>query len=381
MTSKCRILYLIGQLHSGGSERQLYYLLQAMDRSCYGPAVAVWNYRETDIYVTQIRKLGVPIYSFGGFISSPAKLRALRRLTKELKPEVVHSFSFYLNIAAHWTTGGTPAVAVGSMRSALYLDKKVSGWLLGNVSARWPRTQIYNSSEAAKSRYCSRSLFLPKQVLVVPNGIDLHHFRVLPLPINTPVRILAVGSLISVKRWDRILSVAAELRRRKLDFVVEVVGDGPLRTSLEQEARELDICDRVSFKGHSNDIPALLSHATFLVHTSDAEGSPNAVMEAMACGRAVVATNVGDVASMVEDGITGFVVNPGEDAMLVERMATLIVDRNLCRRMGEAARAKAEREFGLDHLMSRTLAAYRAAGWHDACSKESGLNRVSERTL
>ena len=89
-------------------------------------------------------------------------------------------------------------------------------------------------------------------------------------------------------------------------------------------------------------------------------------MEAMACGRAVVATDVGDTPSIVDHQKTGFVVPRGDDAALVERMATLIADRELCRRMGEAGRLKAEREFGLDRLVSETLAAYRAAGWKDS---------------
>src|SRR5215813_2269852 len=155
----CRILYLIGQLQLGGSERQLYYLLRHMDRSRYQPAVAVWNFAGKDIYVPQIRELNVPIYSFEGTFSPIAKLGALRRLIKQLKPEVVHSFSFYLNVAAHWSARGTQAVALGSVRSALYLDKKVSGWLLGKLSARWPRTQIYNSFEALNYKSSSRSLF------------------------------------------------------------------------------------------------------------------------------------------------------------------------------------------------------------------------------
>jgi glycosyltransferase involved in cell wall biosynthesis len=376
----CRILYLIGQLHSGGSERQLHGLLRSMDRSSYRPAVAVWNYCEKDIYVPQIRELGVPIYSFQSVFSSRAKLSALRRLIKQLKPEVMHSFSFYLNVAAHWSTRGTQAISIGSMRSALHLDKSVNGWLLGKLSARWPRIQIYNSWKAAKDKSRSKSLFLPERVFVVQNGVDLQRFCVTPLLTTKPVRILAVGSLVLVKRWDRLLWATAELRRRKLDFSVELVGDGPLCKSLEQQAHELDISNRVTFKGYADDIPVLLSHATFLVHTSDAEGSPNAVMEAMACGRAVVATDVGDVPSLVEDGKTGFVVSCGDDAMLIERMATLISDRELCRRMGKAGRVKAEREFGLDRLVSGTLAAYRAAGWNDAWPEENSLSCAAERT-
>jgi glycosyltransferase involved in cell wall biosynthesis len=86
-------------------------------------------------------------------------------------------------------------------------------------------------------------------------------------------------------------------------------------------------------------------------------------MEAMACGRPVVATDVGDVPLLVQDGKTGFVVRRGDETMLVERLANLILKRDLCRQMGEAGRAKAESEFGLERLLGETLAAYLAAGW------------------
>jgi len=374
----CRILYLIGQLHSGGSERQLYYLIRDMDRSRYRPAVAVWNYSENDVYVLQIRELGVPIYSFQNVSLPIAKLRALRNLVKELKPEVLHSFSFYLNVTAAWSTLGTEAIAIGSMRSALDADKLDSGCLLGNISARWPRVQIYNSFEAAKCYAHSRTIFSPKKIFVVQNGLDLDAFRPSPLPEGGPIHIAAVGALTPVKRWDRLLIATAELKRRKLGIFVGIAGDGPLRQSLEQQTKELDIWDCVVLRGYTENVSAVLSSSAFLVHTSDAEGSPNAIMEAMACGRAVIAMDVGDVAALVKDGATGFVVPRGDDAMLVERMATLISNRDLCRSMGEAARTKAEREFRLESLVSGTLAAYRKAGWNDVSSDESGLSRAAE---
>jgi glycosyltransferase involved in cell wall biosynthesis len=135
-----------------------------------------------------------------------------------------------------------------------------------------------------------------------------------------------------------------------------------LKQSLEQQALALGLSDRVKFFGYVQNIPALVSESAFFVHTSDREGCPNAVLEAMACGRAVVATDAGDVPLLVENGRTGFIVQRGDDSALVERMAQLIMDRDLCRAMGEAARARAEREFGLDRLVAETFAAYRAAG-------------------
>lgn len=362
----CRLLYLVGQLRPGGLERQLCYLLQAIDRERYLPQVVVWNFYEDDPHARQIRALGVPLHPFGNTFSRAAKLRAFRRLVRQLEPEVVHSYSFYTNIAAYWGTRGTRALAIGSVRGDFDLDREGCGPWLGGISAFLPRSQIFNSFVAAENAQRSKSLFVPGQIFVVRNGLDLQRFRMAPLSNARPVRILANGSLMPYKRWDRLLAAARALNLCGSNFLVQIVGDGPLRGLLEQHARELGVADHVEFIRHSDNIPCLLADSTFLVHTADSEGCPNAVMEAMACGRAVVATDAGDVPYLVGDGKTGFVVRRGDDAALVERIATLIANRDLCRRMGEAARAKAEQEFGLNRLVSQTLDAYRAAGWKDA---------------
>ena len=363
----CRLLYIIGWLHTGGSERQLYYLLRAMDRERYRPAVVVWNHCEQDLHVPQIRALGIPLYSFPRTLSRISKLSALRGLVGQLLPEVIHSYSFYTNFAAYWAAWGTRAVPVGSVRNDFTSEKKASGPLLGALSARWPGNQICNSYAAAETIRGSRSPFAPSKPYVVRNGLDLDRFQAFPLQNESrPVRILGVGYLLPAKRWDRLLLAALELKRRELNCLIRIAGDGPLQESLEQEARSLGVGNSVQFIGHRDDIPNLLAESAFLVHTADNEGSPNAVMEAMACGRPVVATNAGDIPSLVEDGKTGFVVRRGDTGSLVERMMRLITATDLRRRMGEAALAKAEQEFGLRRLMEETLAAYRAVGWKDS---------------
>jgi glycosyltransferase involved in cell wall biosynthesis len=364
---KCRILYLVGQLGPGGLEHQLYLLLQAMDRDRYRPEVVVWNFRKSDTYVGHIQKLGVPLHSFPGTLSATAKLLAFRRLALVKQPEVIHSFSFYTNIASWWATLGTKAIAIGAVRSDFIRDKKGCGFLLGNLCARFPKIQVYNNLASAKTARRYYSLFAPKSVFVVRNGLDLAQFQRAPLSLNGRVRVLGVGSLLPVKRWDRLLVAALALKDRGFDFLVEIAGGGPLRERLEKQAQDLGVIDCVKLRGHIDDIPALLSRATFLAHTSDFEGCPNVVMEAMACGRAVVATDAGDIPSLVEDGKTGFVVPRGDDARLVDRLAALISNRDLCCKMGEAGRAKAEREFSLERLVNETLTTYKAAGWNDPC--------------
>src|SRR5262245_50627634 len=324
----CRVLYLVGQLCPGGLERQLCYLLQAMDRERYQPAVVLWNVLTNNVYVSQIRALGVALHSFPPGLSGEAKLCEFRRLVRALQPEVVHSYSFYTNFAAHWATSGTRAVALGSIRNDFIYERKTTGPWLGRLSARWPRQHISNNSLAIEVVQRSPSLFVPKQVYLIRNGLDFELFRSVPCTSGRQVRVVGVGSLEPYKRWDRLLVAALELKQRGLDFLVRIAGDGPLGGSLRQQAQALGLASHVDFIGYTEEIPRLLSDATFLVHTSDHEGCPNVVMEAMACGRAVVATDAGDVPYLVEDSKTGFVVHRGDDTMLAERMTTLITNQD-----------------------------------------------------
>lgn len=361
-----RLLYLIGQLGTGGSERQLYYLLQTLDRKRYRPEVVVWSFRDDDTYVSHIRKLGIPLHSFPKTLTATEKLLAFRRMILRMRPEVIHSYSFYTNFAAWWATLRTKTIAIGSSRGDFVSEKSESGPLLGRLSARWPRDQICNSFMAARTARRAHTPFAPRWITVVRNGVDLQNFRMVPYSTVDQVRILGVGSLLPYKRWDRLLRAASNLRQGDLDFRVEIAGSGPLRESLEKQAQDRGLSDRVRFTGHTDNVSAALAGSTFLVHTSDTEGCPNVIMEAMACGRAVVATDVGDVPSLVEDGKTGFVVRCGDDDALVDRIIRLVTDRDLCRRMGQAGLDKAGREFGLDRLVSETLSVYRTAGWRDA---------------
>jgi glycosyltransferase involved in cell wall biosynthesis len=299
-------------------------------------------------------------------VSGAAKIRAFGRLVRQLEPEVVHSYTFYTNFAAYWGIRGTRAMAVGSVRSDFTRARKNSGLWLGSLNARWPHNQIYNSYASAEMCRRSRSFFVPKRFSVVRNGLDLEQFSSALLTVGKRIRIVGVGSLVPVKRWDRLLRVARALKQSGFDYLIQIAGDGRLRGVLDQQVQDLAIADCIEFLGYTDDIAGLLATARFLVHTSDSEGCPNVVMEAMACGRAVVATDAGDVPSLVEDGKTGFVVPRGDEETLLARMVTLMIDDDLCRRMGEAGRAKAEQQFGLGRLVAETLAAYQAMGWKDA---------------
>ena len=162
------------------------------------------------------------------------------------------------------------------------------------------------------------------------------------------LKIIGIGSLSPVKRWDRLLRAASLLKQRNIEFLVQLVGDGPLRERLETQARDLGVTDRVEFAGRREEIPALLSQAAILAHTSENEGCPNVVMEAMACGRPVVAMQAGDISALVDEGKTGFIVDGDDAESFAERIASLAGDRALCRRMGEAGTRESRKRVWFD---------------------------------
>jgi glycosyltransferase involved in cell wall biosynthesis len=162
-----------------------------------------------------------------------------------------------------------------------------------------------------------------------------------------------------------MIELVASVRNRGLGFSVRHAGGGPLLEELRALAKSLGVEALIQFLGPREDISALLAESTFLIHTADEEGCPNVVMEAMACGRAVLATDSGDVPLLVDDRKTGFVVSRGDDKTLVDRMIELIINPSLCMAMGENGRIKAEQKFDLYSLVIETLGAYRTFGWRD----------------
>lgn len=376
-----RLLYVVGQLRLGGLERQLYYLLANLEYARYQPAVVVWNLNPNDKYYQDIEALKIPICGFPADWSPLSKLMAVRALAREVAPEVIHSYGFHTNFAAYYAARGTGALAIGSLRSAFARSKVEGGMLRGALNARWPFSHISNSVTSAEAAHLHSGLFAPRRIFVVRNGLDLNDFRSSSDLSEKKTYVASVGSLLPIKRWDRLLRTVQKLKSIKAgDIIFRVAGEGPLRPVLEKLAVDLGISKAIEFQGEIHDIPAFMRGARFLIHTSESEGCPNVVMEAMATGIPVVAMEAGDIPYLVENGQSGFVVRQDDEHALVERVSQLITDDALCRYMGRTARAKAERDFSLEYMVSKTLEAYKAAGWKNQITN-SPLSREKRNAL
>ncbi len=160
-------------------------------------------------------------------------------------------------------------------------------------------------------------------------------------------RLLFTGRLARVKGLPVVLAAVAHLRTRYPEIELALAGDGPDRAALEAGARSLGVADHVRFLGYqsSEQVRALLQETDVFVLPSFAEGVPVVLMEAMASGVPVVTTRVAGVAELVEDGVSGLVVAPGEVDALTDAIDTLLADAALRERFGAAGRRMVEREF------------------------------------
>jgi glycosyltransferase involved in cell wall biosynthesis len=172
------------------------------------------------------------------------------------------------------------------------------------------------------------------------------------------VRIGAVANLRPVKNIDGLIRVAAEICRSDDRVRFDVAGEGDQRPALEREIRRVGIDGRFTLRGSIADVPSFLDSIDIAVLPSQSESMSNALLEYMAAGRAIVATDVGANARLVRDGREGLIVPAGDDVALAAAIRRLLADPNMARRFGAAARERVEREFDLQSMVRRLEAFY-----------------------
>jgi glycosyltransferase involved in cell wall biosynthesis len=167
------------------------------------------------------------------------------------------------------------------------------------------------------------------------------------------------GRMTAVKRTDDLLATLAELRERGIDAVLLLVGDGDDRERLEQRAHDLGLARSCLFLGYQEDVAGWYAVCDAVVLTSASEGTPVTIIEALAAGRPVVATSVGGVPDVVDQGETGFLVQPGDTVAMADRLATLARDPELRARMGGSGRERVLRRYAVERLVDDVDVLYR----------------------
>jgi glycosyltransferase involved in cell wall biosynthesis len=195
----------------------------------------------------------------------------------------------------------------------------------------------------------------PERALVIPNAVDVGSFP-RAVPRDGVVELISVGRMREPKDFVTLVRALARLRRGT--FRASLVGDGPDRSMIEAELARLGLSDAVVLLGDRSDVPDLLARADVFVCSSRSEGMPVSILEAMAAGLPVVASSVGGVPELVDDGRTGFLVRPGEAVALADALALLVGDPVLRERLGAASHREALERFDLSRFRAAHVELY-----------------------
>ena len=295
---------------------------------------------------------------------SPAAWLRLVRLLRLERVDVLHAHKFGSNV---WGTvlgrlAGVPVV-VAHEQTWSYDGEPLRRFLDRHVVARLADVFVAVSHEDAR-RMVSVEGIDPSLVRVVPNAIPAprpgspERLRShLGIPDDAPV-VGVVGLLRAQKALEVLVDAAALMRDRVPGLRVLIAGDGPERARLEALVRARGLESVVSLLGVRSDVPDVLAALDVAVLTSDFEGTPLAVLEYMAAGKAIVATRVGGVPELLDEGEHGLLVPPRDPAALAEAVELLLADPVRRHALGRAARERQRREFDLNATVRGLEALY-----------------------
>ena len=224
----------------------------------------------------------------------------------------------------------------------------------------------------------------------VYNGIDLERFPA-PRSIdgNRAPRIVSVGRLVAFKGFEDLIKACAELARRQIDFVCDIIGDGPLRETLQAKIEQLDLSSRVNLLGSLSQGAVLEKLQTAdifaLASTTDAQGAtdvfPTVILEAMASARPVVSTHLAGVPELVIDGQTGTLVPPGDSSALAQALEHLLRNPDLRLRFGNAGRARIDQHFRIEQTVAPLIDLFRKNSTKPVKSTESRSSHREETVI
>jgi len=351
-----RILHIIPTLDRAGAEKQLLLLAAGLPRERFDLHVCVLT--RSGPLEGELRAAGIrPILIGKRWRVDPWAYWRLVGLVRRLKPQLVHTWIFAAN-----SYGRLAAIQCGVPR--LVAGERCvdpwKGWVELSVDRYLARRTdcIVANSPAVRDFYVRCGLPAEK-IRVISNGIvppqpsDVTRSQLLDqLGLPHSARLVAcIGRLWPQKRIKDAIWAADLLKVIRDDVHLLIIGDGPQRAQLVRFRDQVRIADRVHFLGHRNDVFRILPHVDVLWSTSGYEGQSNSIMEAMACGVPVVATDIPGTRDLVVPEQTGFLVPVGNRAAFAKHTNRLLDDPHLARQMGDNARRRILAQFSAEAMV------------------------------
>jgi glycosyltransferase involved in cell wall biosynthesis len=380
-----RILRVIARLNMGGPALHVSYLAAGLRDRGYETTLVAGNVspgEQSMAYVAEEQGVSVLLMPHLHREISPVQdLLAtfrLARMIREQRPHILHTHT-----AKAGAIGRFAAVLAGKARPPIVVHT-FHGHVLRGYFGRY-RTAIFRGLERRLAGVADTLIAVGPEVrddLVALGVAPPEKFTVIRLGIDLDERVAAgeearrrtrkimgvpehrflvgwIGRMTGVKRGADVLRAFRLLRDQGIDATLCMVGDGPERDQLEQLAGELGLMHDCLFAGYQEDVGPFFAAFDAFVLPSANEGTPVTAIESLASGCPVVATRVGGVPDVVEEGVDGFMVEPGDLEAIADRLARLAADPELRARMGAAGRERVLPRYGVERLIDDVDELYR----------------------
>jgi glycosyltransferase involved in cell wall biosynthesis len=347
MSEKPRLLILITLAEAGGAQTSVSLLLPGLTGEFEVTIAAHGSGPLRDA----AKAAGVPFVhlehmrrAIGPWQDALALLE-LVRLCRRLRPDIVHAHSSKAGALGRlaaafagvpiriFTVHGWSFAAYGGLPGRLYL------WVERGL--RRLTTAVVCVAAASRDVGLAAGVLRAEHTLVIHNAVDVAAFRA-PAQLEGAQRVVSIGRFAFPKDFATLVEALAATRA---DYCATFVGEGPLFQEIAATILERGLTERIHLLGERSDVPDVLASTDVFVLSSRSEGFPVSILEAMAAGLPVVATDVGGVAESVVDGETGLLVPPGDPGALAAALECLLTDSGLRRRLGTAGRERARRHF------------------------------------
>jgi glycosyltransferase involved in cell wall biosynthesis len=378
-----RVLRVIARLNVGGPALHVTYLARGLAGRGYETTLVAGDVARGEASMSFVAdQAGVEVVTLPGLSRELSPIRdalaafRLARLIRKLRPDVVHTHT-----AKAGAVGRAAALLAGTRRPVVV--HTFHGHVLRGYFGTGG-TLVFRAIETLLARATDRLIAVSPEVrdeLVALHVAPREKFSVVRLGIELEPRVRFdgdptevrrrhgipegkfvvgwFGRMTAVKRTDDLLTMLAGVRERGVDALLLHVGDGDDRERLEQRAHDLGLARSCLFLGYQEDVAPWYAICDAVVLTSASEGTPVTIIEALAAGRPVVATKVGGVPDVVDEGETGFLVRPHDTHALAERLEILAGDPVRRRTMGELGRARMLERYAVQRLVDDVDALYR----------------------
>ena len=351
-----RVCFVIDRLGRAGTESQLLALIRGLDRARVVPSLCLLDGDDDESRSLEPTDCAIIRLGLKGLFRWPTVAAALR-LRAFWREHRIDAVQTYFLDSSYFAI---PLARMCGIRRTVRVRNNVGYWLtpthrfVGRLVGRLATKTLTNSEEGRRALAANEYL-PPRKIAVIENGVDLDRFQN-PRPVDTGgefVRVGAVANLRPVKNIEGLIRVAAMLAPAYPNLHFEVAGTGDLREVLQAQIDAAGLRDRFVLRGAVENVPEFLARIDIAVLPSHSESMSNALLEYMAAGRAIVATDVGANARLVRAEVDGLIVPPDDDAALAAAVERFLRAQPFAQQCGASARARAESEYSRPAMVRR----------------------------